>query len=81
MRDSEFTKLLTRCSKAAAKHYELMDLVNAECQRRYGCSYSDIDADQLIDVLDIHGGENITAQYFDEQMTLSGAYRIQDNLA
>lgn len=77
MKDSDFTKLLTRCSKAAAKHYYLMDQVNTECQKRYGCSYSDVDADQLIDQLDIHGSEeDVTAQYFDEQMQSCGKSRI-----
>ncbi len=56
----------------------LMDQVNTECQKRYGCSYSDVDADQAgLDQLDIHGGEaDVTAQYFDEQMQSCGKSRI-----
>ena len=77
MKDSDFTKLLNRCSRAAEKHYQLMDQVNAECKRRYGCSYSDVDADLLIDQLDIHGGaEEITAESFDKQMQFCGKKRI-----
>lgn len=76
MKDSEFSKLLTRCAKSAAAHFQLQDQVNTECQRRYGCSYSDRDADELIDVLDIQGADKLTASEFDKVMEFAGARRI-----
>lgn len=75
MKDSEFTKLLTRCAKSAAKHFELMRQVNEECKSRYGCSYSDIDADSLIDTLDIAGCDTLTSDEFDAAMKFHGAKR------
>lgn len=76
MKDSDFTKLLTRCAQAARKHHALNLEVDQECKRRYGCSYSDIDADSLIDDLDMLGAEKLTASEFDQHMKNHGAKRI-----
>lgn len=78
MKDPEFTRLLTSCAKAAEKHRHLMQLVADECDRRYGCSYSDVDADPLIDVLDLHGADKLTATEFDNVMKTHGAQRIDN---
>jgi len=67
MTNSRFQKLLDQASKAAEKHKELSDKVNAECIRRFGVSYSDVDADGIIDVIDIYGG-TITVEDFVSEM-------------
>lgn len=76
MNDSDFTKLLTRCANAASKHNMLLRLVDDECQKRYGCSYSDINADVLIDKLETIGAEKLTASEFDEEMRLYSSIKI-----
>lgn len=78
MKDPDFTRLLTKCAKAAQKHHELMQSVAEECEARYGCHYSDLDADSLIDVLDLHGGEKFTAAEFGDIMKSYGAQRIDN---
>ncbi len=78
MKDTDFTKLLTSCVKAAEKHFRLVTEVNDECRRRYGCSYSDLDVDELIDALDILGADKLTATEFDKAMKTSGAQRIDN---
>lgn len=78
VKDTDFTKLLTSCAKAAEKHRQLMQQVSEECERRYGCNYSDIDADRLIDILGLHGADKLTATEFDESMKLHGASRIDN---
>lgn len=78
MKDPEFTKLLKQCAKAASAHHALMGLVAEECQRRYGCHYSDLDADDLIEALDLLGDESITASQFGKIMKTYGAQRIDN---
>lgn len=78
MKDTDFTKLLTSCVKAAEKHFRLVTEVNDECRRRYGCSYSDLDVDQLIDALDILGADKLTATEFDKAMKTCGAQRVDN---
>lgn len=78
MKDADFTKLLTSCAKAAEKHRQLMASVAEECEQRYGCSYSDVDADTLIDILDLHGADKLTATEFDQVMKSHGAQRIDN---
>lgn len=76
MKDSDFTKLLTRCARSAAKHKKLMAQVSEECLKRYGTTYSDADADGIIDSLDHIGGDSFTSKEFDQDMAASGYSRI-----
>lgn len=41
-------------------------------EERYGCTYSDADADAIIDVLDYGGGERITLADCDREMSVRG---------
>lgn len=70
MTDSEFTKLLTQAAKAAFKHKMLTDKVNIECIERYGDTYSNVDADGIIDVLDVLGADSFTAKEFEAEMEM-----------
>jgi hypothetical protein len=76
MQDSQFTKLLTQTARAASRHHDLIAKVDNECQRRYGCSYSDVDADGIIDMLDYSGGSEFSASEFDEEMNRAGVQRV-----
>lgn len=76
MTNSEFSKLLTSTAKAALKHQILLSKVNSECRARYGTSYSDIDADCIIDILDLLGGNSFTEDEFNKAMEDAGATRI-----
>ena len=67
MNNKKFSALLSQAANAAEKHRRLCDLVNDECMRRHGVIYSDVDADSIIDVLDVVGG-TITASEFDKIM-------------
>lgn len=70
MDNKNFTKLLKRAAAAAVKHKNLCDEVNEECIKRHGVTYSEVDADGIIDVLDIDGGE-IDAVLFDAEIRLA----------
>lgn len=74
--NSEFTKLLTQAAKAARKHRELCNRVNHECIARYGVSFSDVDADTIIDTIDYIGSDSFTEKQFHEAMELSNCERI-----
>ncbi|MBV7300231.1 hypothetical protein [Enterovibrio paralichthyis] len=74
--DSAFTRLLTQAAKAAYKHRSLCDRVNDECIARYGVGYSEVDADTVIDTIDLIGGEYFSAEEFHEAMTLSDCERV-----
>lgn len=79
MTNNDFTKLLTKAVKYAKEHFNLLSEVDEECKRRYGCSYSDIDCDMLIDILDINGAEKLTADEFHEMMLEAGATELEGN--
>ncbi len=74
--NSAFTLLLTQAAKAANKHMRLKSDVSDECIARYGTSYSDVDADSIIDVLDYIGSDSYTEKEFDEAMILSDCERL-----
>lgn len=74
MNNVDFTRLLQRTANASERHSNLCDEVNEECVQRYGITYSDADADSIIDVLDLGGG-HITATEFDEAMQLAISFR------
>ncbi len=69
MTDKQFQKLLTKCADTAKLHNELCKEVGAECKRRYGKGYNEVDADSIIDVLDYYGG-TITVAEVEEEMTM-----------
>lgn len=64
MNDSEFQRLLNSAAKAAEKHFSLTNAVAAECERRYGVTWSDVDCDAIIDILDHHGASGFELEGF-----------------
>ena len=50
------SRLLQRAADLASQSNEIQGKLTAAFRHRYGTTYSDADADSLIDVLDYHGG-------------------------
>lgn len=71
MTDKEFQSLLNRGAKIAAKAYEVHQELTKAFEDRYGTTYSDVDADEIIDILDYQGGK-ITVKEVDEIMANTG---------
>lgn len=69
--DAKFQNLLNRCAKIAEKHMLAMAALEPVFLERYGKHYSEVDADLIIEVLDLSGG-SITVADCDEQMLNSG---------
>ncbi|MBS3648798.1 hypothetical protein KEU06_09290 [Pseudaminobacter sp. 19-2017] len=69
------SKLTQRLLNRAADLAELQSKVQSDLteafRERYGTTYSDVNADEIIDVLDYHGG-HITLSDVDEIMTKAG---------
>lgn len=68
MRQSDFTRLLHRAALIAEKHAKVQGLLTEAFNHRYGCTYSDVDADELIDYLDYGAGGFYTARDVDAIM-------------
>ena len=63
--------LLSKASALAEKKMKIQhDLTNAFIER-YGVTYSDVDCDSIIEVLDYAGGD-ITLEECDQEMTRCG---------
>ena len=66
-------------AKIQRKAHLLSNVIADECVRRYGCSYSDVDADGIIDTLDYLGSEDgYSLVEFDEPMTTNDKARRID---
>jgi len=73
MRDSDFTKLLKNAAKASQEHQAWAQRITEAFEERYGVTHSDVDADQLIDVLDYGGlARGLNAALADEIMAEHG---------
>jgi len=66
--------LLRRAAKAAANAKRLNDEIGEAFEERYGCTFSDVDCDPLIDILDygISDDGELSVAFCDEQMALCG---------
>ena len=71
MTDVEFQELLTKACRAARAHARLNHKITDAFEARYGCTYSDVDADSLIESLD-YGSVTVTVAECDADMTLHG---------
>ncbi len=56
MNDSDLTKLLKQSVKAAKNHRALVQRINAECYRRFGKPYGDLNSEQTIELENSVGG-------------------------
>lgn len=72
----QFQSLLKRAAKIAAVRADVQDQLSAAFNERYGATYSDVDADSLIDILDYHGGTVPTVDECDAIMENCGAPRL-----
>ena len=65
------TRVLQQLAKIAEKYNQLSIKVGEMFQERYGVTYSDVDCDEIIDILDYNGG-SITLEEADRYMTAAG---------
>lgn len=63
--------LLRRAARLAEEKMHVQGLLSAAFDERYGAVYSSIDVDQIIDILDYHGGD-IDLEECDRIMTEHG---------
>lgn len=68
--------LLRKAAKAAERHSAVQAELSEAFSARYGCTYSDADADPIIDVLDYQGGE-LTVEQCDAIMADHGAPKLR----
>lgn len=68
----QFAGLLKRAARLAAEKAAVQQELSEAFRARYGVTYSDVDADWIIDELDYGGGETITVARSDEEMTICG---------
>jgi len=65
--------LLRRAARASAQAMAVQHELTAAFRDRYGVTYSDVDCDALIDILDYAGGAGLTVAECDRLMAASGA--------
>ncbi len=70
--DKLTTALLQRAAAHAARGAVLQGQLTRAFNLRYGTTYSDVDCDELIDILDYEGG-HLTLAIADRAMEASGA--------
>ena len=75
MTDKQFQRLLDLTAKSARCHFNRCLDMNTVFIQRYGQTYSEVDADGIIDVLNYHGG-HITVEECDQEMSDCGWPRI-----
>lgn len=64
-------RMLKRAARVAEEMTQIASSLSAAFIQRYGVTYSDVDADEIIDVLDYHGG-HLTVADCDRIMTEAG---------
>lgn len=69
---------LRRVHSASIRHHELQRELGEAMTERYGCTHSDVDCDQLIDVLDMGGGETPTVADCDLAMAECGVAALNE---
>lgn len=67
-----FSKLVLSAQKIARKHMDLSSQITEAFIARYGITFSDIDADELIEAFDYGGGDCFTVHEIDKIMTSKG---------
>lgn len=76
MKPSRLTNaLLRRAARSAARQMAIQQELTEAFRARYGTTYSDVDADAIIDVLDFGGGD-LTVAECDAIMAECGAPRL-----
>lgn len=65
------TALLQRAASLASQALKVQGELSEAFTERYGATYSDVDCDSLIDILD-YGGGHVTLKIADEEMARCG---------
>ncbi|NEN87982.1 MAG: hypothetical protein F6K48_03270 [Okeania sp. SIO3H1] len=66
MDDKEFQQLLDKTAEASQNLKQFLERAQAECERRYGVVYNDIDADLIVESLEY--GSGIKVSEFHKEM-------------
>lgn len=64
-------RMLTKAGRLAEEMQGVQQSLTEAFRHRYGVTYSDVDADEIIDVLDYQGGK-LTVEDCDRIMTAAG---------
>lgn len=64
--------LLKRAHQAAIRHNTFNARLTKAFEQRYGCTYSDVDCNSIIDSLDYGNGPLVTVQFCDSAMAACG---------
>lgn len=64
--------LLKRAHHIAIQHSALNHKLTKAFEQRYGCTYSDVDCDSIIDSLDYGHGPPVTVEFCDSAMLACG---------
>jgi hypothetical protein len=75
--NKQFGNLLKRASRIAREHSDVQQELTKAFNERYGTTYSDVDCDELIDILD-YGGFAPTVANADEAMAKCGAPKLEE---
>ncbi len=63
MSDKELQGIINRMVKIAHEHTQLSLRIDEICLARYGHTYSELDCDDIIDMLDYNGGKMTVAEF------------------
>jgi hypothetical protein len=72
----QFQRLLNRAADAAARHRAALEALSDAFVKRYGVHYSDVDADFIIDAVDLEG-HRVTVEECDREMVLAMERSVQ----
>lgn len=70
------SRLLRRAARLAEQSSIVQGQLTDAFRQRYGVTYSDVDCDRLIDILDYHGADNLTVRECDEAMAACGVFPL-----
>ncbi|TFZ81299.1 hypothetical protein [Candidatus Macondimonas diazotrophica] len=76
MTDGQFQKLINKALKISDACRVIQAELSRAFEERYGATYSDIDADELIDAFDYLGLDNLSVAQVDEIMRKNGSPRL-----
>jgi hypothetical protein len=69
-------RLLDRAVRISAQAQAVQQELTDAFRARYGTTYSDVDCDALIDILDYGGGKRLSVADCDREMEACGASRL-----
>lgn len=71
-------RMLAKANRIAGEAHEMAGILTEAFVERYGVTYSDVDADSIIDALDYGNATGVTLEECDDIMTECGYPPIKD---